>query len=161
MNKIDELKNAKAQAEAELKEVVAKLSKVTKLLEEEKRQAELKANYATIEKAITEKAMKIWTRDSYPYSPDNVTARVTKYGKEVAVEIDISREYQSPEIKFSDLLALSQYFGGTERIGEVNDWAQSGCETCDYGSSYGFTVRVLPKVEGGTIEIPSLGIEVK
>lgn len=154
-DKIAKLQNERKLAMSKVAEIDLKIE------EAKKEQEELSKNNKAIEKKIAEQAMKIWTRDRYPYSPDHVEARVTRYGKEIAVEIDISREYQSPEIKFSDLLALSQYFDGTERIGEVNDWANQGCETCDYGSSYGFIVRVLPKIEGGSIAIPSEGIEIK
>ena len=42
---------------------------------------------------------------------------------------------------FPQLLAFSQEFG-TDKIDKYDDISISGCETCDYGSKYGFALRV-------------------
>jgi predicted nucleic-acid-binding Zn-ribbon protein len=54
--------------------------------------------------------------------------------------IKVDQMYEFIGISFSKLLALSKLFG-TEKI-DVNDYSQSGCETCDYGSSYQHTIQV-------------------
>lgn len=54
--------------------------------------------------------------------------------------IDFGSMYQSPNLNFSTLLKLSDLLG-TEDI-DVDDYAQGGCETCDYGSDYGHKIQV-------------------
>lgn len=49
-------------------------------------------------------------------------------------------EYQSPPLGFERLKQLSDLFG-TVKI-DVNDYANSGCETCDYGSNYGNDIQI-------------------
>lgn len=55
-------------------------------------------------------------------------------------EIDYSRMYSAPGLSFEKLKKLSEYFG-TEKI-DVDDYGQSGCETCDWGSEYGHRIQV-------------------
>ena len=55
-------------------------------------------------------------------------------------EIEYSGMYSAPELNFTHLKALSELFG-TDKI-DVNHFAYSGCDTCDYGSSYGNTIQV-------------------
>lgn len=56
------------------------------------------------------------------------------------IEIDISNSYTAPKITLSVLFFLSEVFG-TKDI-DVDDYAHSGCETCDWGSSYGHTIQI-------------------
>lgn len=55
-------------------------------------------------------------------------------------EIKYGREYESPELSFNTLMALSKLFD-TEEI-DVDNYADSGCETCDYGSDYGHEIQI-------------------
>lgn len=59
------------------------------------------------------------------------------------VEVTISQMYEYVEVDFSDLLAISQFFG-TQQIGDTR-YHSDGCETCDYGSSYEITLRIAPE----------------
>lgn len=54
---------------------------------------------------------------------------------------EIGAMYESPiTINFAKLKEFSDLFG-TVKI-DVDDYANSGCETCDYGSSYGHIIDV-------------------
>ena len=55
-------------------------------------------------------------------------------------EITYGFMYESPNLSFAILMKLSELFG-TEEI-DVDDFAYKGCDTCDYGSSYGHEIQV-------------------
>lgn len=48
--------------------------------------------------------------------------------------------YDAPEISFSILKQLSEFFG-TDEI-NVDNFSHGGCETCDWGSEYGHEIRI-------------------
>lgn len=56
-------------------------------------------------------------------------------------EISIGSMYTAPQINFKILKQLSDLFG-TIKI-DVDDYSNSGCETCDYGSNYGHSIQIL------------------
>lgn len=56
------------------------------------------------------------------------------------IEIDYGKMYDAPTLGFEALSALSELFG-TKSI-DVDNYANGGCETCDYGSRYGHTIQV-------------------
>jgi len=68
------------------------------------------------------------------------TVRVTETEDEFEVKVSQMYEYIF-DIKFSTLEALSKIFH-TKNF-DVDHWAISGCETCDYGSQYThvFTIK--------------------
>lgn len=49
------------------------------------------------------------------------------------------------------LMKMAEYFGTTSI--DVDNYAQRGCETCDWGSSYGLDLQV----RGATKNIPVIG----
>lgn len=57
------------------------------------------------------------------------------------VYIELSNMYQPPGLSFAQLKALSEFFD-TEKIDDTDRFSQEGCETCDFGSSYGFTLKI-------------------
>ena len=60
-----------------------------------------------------------------------------------SIEISASAMYEHPvsrEVNIEFLCALSELFK-TKKI-DVDDWANGGCETCDYGSSYGHSFQI-------------------
>ena len=57
------------------------------------------------------------------------------------IDITLSSMYEPPGLQFKQLLELSKFFN-TDKIDDADRFAESGCETCDYGSSYGFTLRI-------------------
>ncbi len=62
------------------------------------------------------------------------------------VSITLSQMYEPPGLHFSQLLELSEFFG-TKNINDDARFSYSGCGTCDYGSSYGFTLTIRPDKE--------------
>lgn len=55
-------------------------------------------------------------------------------------QIRYGQEYNAPELNLRKLIELSKLFGTTEI--DVDDYSQSGCDTCDYGSDYGHEIQV-------------------
>lgn len=58
--------------------------------------------------------------------------------------ITLSKMYSAPGLNFEALMALSEFFG-TKNINDDDRFYSGGCETCDYGSSYGFTLSIRPE----------------
>jgi hypothetical protein len=57
-------------------------------------------------------------------------------------ELEFGQMYEShAEINFKTLSVLSRIVG-TEEI-DIDDYANSGCESCDFGSDYGHTIQIL------------------
>jgi len=76
-------------------------------------------------------------KELWPHSESSVTV----INKEI--RITVSAEYEAPGLSFRHLKSLSDFFG-TDNINDDDRFSHSGCETCDYGSSYGFTLTVRP-----------------
>lgn len=70
---------------------------------------------------------------------DNI--EVDTYGE--GVHISLSSQYDPPEFSFSILKKVSKFFE-TDNIDSENDIRQRGCDSCDYGSRYGFTLIIKP-----------------
>lgn len=49
--------------------------------------------------------------------------------------------YESPGLSFAKLSALAEFFD-TMNVETESEFSHGGCETCDYGSEVGFTLRV-------------------
>jgi len=60
------------------------------------------------------------------------------------VRVTISCMYEAPSPTLDVLMQLAAFFG-TKNINDDNRFASIGCETCDYGSSYGYTLIVRPE----------------
>lgn len=72
--------------------------------------------------------------------PDiTVGMKLNGAGRE-CVTIECVRDYNTIELTFGHLKEVSEFFG-TDSI-NVEPEENSGCETCDYGSSYGFNMEV-------------------
>lgn len=69
----------------------------------------------------------------------DVTARIEKVAPDL-IEIRYGAMYQAPALNLDRLLAIGALFG-TKAV-DVDDYANGGCETCDYGSDYGHTIQV-------------------
>jgi hypothetical protein len=65
-------------------------------------------------------------------------------GKEVAIRL--SSMYSPPGLHFSQLMKISKFFD-SKNLDEVEHFSNEGCPTCDYGSSYGFTLTIRPDNE--------------
>lgn len=55
-------------------------------------------------------------------------------------EITYGNQYDPPELSLDKLKELAELFG-TEAI-DVDNYSQSGCESCDWESDYGHTIQV-------------------
>ena len=94
---------------------------------------------------ILEKVLEIWD-DARFYDEDtkkSLRVNQPEFKVEIlknCVEIEVSNMYESPSLSFDKLSQLSEFFG-TRNISD-SKFSNSGCETCDYGSSYGFTLYV-------------------
>lgn len=59
------------------------------------------------------------------------------------VRLTIGQMYEPPGLNLDKLLQLADFFG-TKNIDDER-FANGGCESCDYGSDYGFTLVVKPE----------------
>ena len=62
---------------------------------------------------------------------------------EYKVDITVSCMYEAPGLSFAQLKELSDFFESVH-INDDARFSYGGCETCDYGSEYGFTLTVRP-----------------
>jgi len=85
--------------------------------------------------AIEAKVRELWQDGA----PDKI--EIARTGK--TVRIKLSSMYEAPGLSFAQLKALSAFFE-TDNLDDDDRFSYSGCETCDYGSSYGFTLRIEP-----------------
>ena len=92
-------------------------------------------------KELCEKVAKVWTEDEQGIYCD-FDVKVTIDNKE-KYTVKVSRMYEYVPIAFKHLKKLAEIFG-TEDF-DVDNWSSSGCETCDYGSSYQHEFTVLKK----------------
>ena len=55
-------------------------------------------------------------------------------------EIDFAEMYEPPSLSFATMTEISEMFG-TKEI-DFDNYSHGGCETCDYGSRYGYKIQV-------------------
>jgi hypothetical protein len=70
-----------------------------------------------------------------------VLGRVNVDGEKGIFHFEYAEEYGPPDLSYAILRAWVDHFG-TEEIDTSNTINESGCETCDYGSKYGFNVYI-------------------
>lgn len=92
---------------------------------------------------------KLWTEGSEPYSQEVDDVEIL-FNEPDRVLIEISAMYESPPQCDSLLAKLGEFFG-TKNVDIHYDIGDGGCESCDYGSRYGFAVQLWPSrgSEGG------------
>lgn len=149
---------AQMDYEKEKKALDANIEKLQGLLKQaqleksiiEDEEAKMKKIDETILAKAAEKIGKFWG-DIYD-KPEHIDVKLVKVGNEKGIDINISRQYSHPKLTFAVLKKISELFD-TERIDTYDEWSRSGCDTCDYGSSYGYTIRVLPREKGGKLSL--------
>lgn len=57
------------------------------------------------------------------------------------VKLTVANMYEAPGLSFWMLKKLADFFE-TDDINDDDRFHTSGCETCDYGSEYGFTLTI-------------------
>ena len=68
--------------------------------------------------------------------------RAVKRNDQGEVRVSISSMYEAPGLTFAQLMALAEWFD-TKDIADER-FHSGGCETCDYGSDYGFELIIKP-----------------
>jgi hypothetical protein len=91
-------------------------------------------------KDIEKKVNELWAAREFEWKDLNIEVR--KYSPN-EVHITLSCMYSPPGLTFKHLKALSEYFE-TDNIVDDEGFSSSGCETCDYGSKYGYTLTIKP-----------------
>lgn len=56
------------------------------------------------------------------------------------ISFEIGDMYSAPDLNYNHLKQLADFYGTTKI--DVNGYANSGCETCDYGSNYGHHIEI-------------------
>lgn len=82
-------------------------------------------------KDVVDKIQAIW--------PNVETRKVEKIKD--GWDVEIANMYEAPGLELSQLIELAEFFG-TKNIESAGNFSNGGCETCDYGSSYGFTLQI-------------------
>lgn len=59
------------------------------------------------------------------------------------VDLSIAQMYERPKLRFEDINKLAEFFD-TLNIETGSEFGSGGCETCDWGSEYGFELYVSP-----------------
>lgn len=93
--------------------------------------------------AVKEFCEELWRKHSekhYLSTPDSieVSGEMSSY-----VRIRVASMYSAPGLNFALLSDLSEFFG-TRNINDDDRFGHGGCDTCDYGSSYGLELSVRP-----------------
>lgn len=80
-------------------------------------------------------------KEEYCQVPDAINITVNEPD---LVRVKVSAEYDPPVMNTRILFPLCEFFD-TKIINDVDRWSQGGCETCDWGSSYGFELEIKPE----------------
>ena len=89
--------------------------------------------------------MKTYTKDeiekrvAFIWDGENPHIEVSVWDDCVGIELE--QMYGHPTLNLKKLRALSEFFE-TDNINDDDRFSSRGCETCDYGSSYGFTLTI-------------------
>lgn len=87
---------------------------------------------------IIAKCREIWT-----HGWRTIDIAVSRNDDNDNIDITISSMYESPGLTFAQINALAEFFN-TMKVETEEEISESGCESCDYGSRYGFVLRVSP-----------------
>lgn len=111
---------------------------------------------------ILAKVMELWP-DVFEWEPESRKLNllgVARIGD--TISFNVTKMYEKPGsdygsdeggLTFAKRLELSKFFD-TMNVETDNEIADSGCETCNWGSAYGFTVIVRPGDPYTKIELP-------
>jgi len=61
------------------------------------------------------------------------------------VRVTCGKMYEAPPLNLGMLMKYAEFFG-TKNINDSR-FSHGGCETCDYGSSYGYTLIIKPEAK--------------
>lgn len=60
------------------------------------------------------------------------------------VQVKLACMYEPPAFNIQVIMKVAEFFG-TTNINDADKFEWGGCETCDYGSQYGFTLDIQPE----------------
>lgn len=86
---------------------------------------------------------KVWERVENSYGEGPKIEIICN--SESNIRVQLTSMYSPPGLTFAQLMLLSKAFG-TKQIDAGEKIAESGCETCDYNSCYGFVVDIKPEL---------------
>lgn len=83
--------------------------------------------------------------DEFYHSPDEVEVSINEPGH---ILFEATKMYDWDRLKITDevLEAFRQFFGA-DNVEHYDDISIGGCESCDYGSTYGFAIRLWDNKE--------------
>ncbi len=90
---------------------------------------------------------KVWPHNERSYGEISIEVELNM---ENHIRVELSSMYDPPGLTFAQLMLLSEAFG-TKQIDAGDKRESLGCETCDYGSSYGFVVDIKPEPTAPTV----------
>jgi len=96
---------------------------------------------------IIDKCQEIWNADhkehySMGWEPEGCVSIESNTDEKVAIRFACM--YEAPNLNLNVLMKLADFLG-TKNINDGDKFSYGGCETCDYGSSYGFTLTARPE----------------
>lgn len=101
----------------------------------------LKNNWRLILKTKSEKEIKEFFAQCFKHEYDFRSQNVDVYFNDKMVEVKVTWMYDAPDFTEEIRNEMVEFFG-TQNIVHYDDISNSGCETCDYGSSYGYVFRI-------------------
>lgn len=82
----------------------------------------------------------ITTKDGYEIDDlDDLTIYV-KVSKQDHLLVEVTCMYSSPDVSYDQIAEIAKQLNFS-KFEKYNEISNSGCETCDYGSSYGYALR--------------------
>ena len=93
------------------------------------------------EEEIKDECERIWKHqlDQHGYGSDFEYIEIKIHGPN-RVDITVSNMYEAPAMNSEVIFSLCEFFD-TRKINH-DSFSEGGCETCDYGSKYGFTLEI-------------------
>lgn len=95
---------------------------------------------------ITAKVHEVWNENTY----EKLNVEIRRNGN--YIDIVMEKMYSAPILTFSKLHKMALYFD-TMNVETESEFNHSGCDTCDYGSSYGFTLRISDGDSPSTVSV--------
>lgn len=96
------------------------------------------------DKEIKEKLTQVFEQyqsDEYFYMSSNFDI-VVKENTDSKIVVLVSDMYHTPPLNSVTVQMMCEAFE-TKHINELDQWHHGGCETCDYGSDYGWEIEIL------------------
>lgn len=87
---------------------------------------------------ILEKVRAVWPDENSSWG--KIDVEINRTQKDIIL-LKLSKMYEAPGVTFLQIQALAKFFD-TLNVETESEFSSGGCDTCDYGSKYGFYLRV-------------------